>query len=132
MPSKLEIASLRVSLENIIDEDDKRVARLRQIEIFDKKRINALEHLRRYHNRIKRAYVNKIRPKEFKVDDVVLKENHHKTKTKKDDKRKFDSNCIGPYFFIAKYQNRACKLQIVDGKEDKTLKNIMHLKPFFS
>jgi len=63
-----------VLLDGIIPYEDKRKARLTQLEVLDETRVNTLEHLRVYHSRIQKAYNKKIKTKEFKVGDLVLKE----------------------------------------------------------
>lgn len=72
---------------------------------LDEKRINALEHLRIYQKRIKKVYGKNITPREFKFGDLVLEENNHNIKAKKEDKGKFDTNCMGLYIISAKYSN---------------------------
>lgn len=62
---ELEIPSLQVPLKEIIPEEDIRQARIHQLEHFDKMRLHIMEHLKSFHKKIKRAYENKIQPKEF-------------------------------------------------------------------
>jgi len=59
---------------------------------LDEKRINALEHLKTYQQRIKRAYGKKMMPKEFEVGDMVLQETISNTTTKDELKIKFELN----------------------------------------
>lgn len=45
------------------------------MEALDEKRIKSIEYQKAYHARLKRAFGKRLRPKEFKVGDLVLKEN---------------------------------------------------------
>lgn len=61
-----------------------------------------------YQNKIKRAYNKKIKPKQFEVGDLLLKENQAKTKAEKNEKpRKFEPNWVGPYVVTAKFGSGA-------------------------
>jgi len=48
---------------------------LKLLKALDEKIVNSLEHLRVYQNNVKRAYNKKIKPKDFKVRNLVLIEN---------------------------------------------------------
>jgi len=94
--------------------------------------VNALEHLRVYHSRIQKAYSKKIKPKQFKVGDLVLKENLTNTKAIENEKKgRFKPNWIGPYIFIANFGKDVYKLSSIDGKEELNPINFMHLKKFY-
>lgn len=58
---ELEIPSLRAYFEEIIDWEEKIRERLRYSEGLNEKRIYALEHLRSYQWRTKKAYGKKIK-----------------------------------------------------------------------
>ena len=75
LPIELEIPSLRVSLQHFIDDNTYRQDRLAQLDLLDEKRISALQHLRVYYERIKRAYNKRVHFHEFEVGDLILKEN---------------------------------------------------------
>lgn len=64
LPIELEIPSLRVQLGDYISEEEAR-----------KTCLNALEHMRAYQDHIKHAYYKKVKIHEFKVEDLVLKQN---------------------------------------------------------
>lgn len=53
LPIEIEIPSLRVSLQNIISEEDYRVARLQELETLDEKRQTTFSHLQGYQNRMR-------------------------------------------------------------------------------
>ena len=70
------------------------------MESLDEKRIRAIEHQKVYHAKLKRAFGNKIKAKEFKVGDLVLKENFNKSAANEETKCKFEPNWLGPYVVI--------------------------------
>ena len=50
LPIKIELPSLRVSLKNLISEEEYRVARLQELALLDERHLNALNHLYMYQN----------------------------------------------------------------------------------
>jgi len=56
-------------------DEDKRREILSSLEALEENRVNALEYLKVYQKNIKREYSKKIKPKEFQVGDLVLREN---------------------------------------------------------
>jgi len=72
IPLEVEILSLRIALKHVIKESQQWEVRLCQLEELDERRINALEHLKTYQQRIKRAYGKKMVPKKFEFEDMVL------------------------------------------------------------
>jgi len=89
---EIEIPSLRIALKDIMKEPQLWEARMNQLEAMGEKRNNALEHLRAYQKRIKRAYGKKVVPKAFEVGDMVLQENISNTIAKDELKGKFKPN----------------------------------------
>lgn len=110
VPLELEIPSLHVSLDGLIPDADRRKYRLAQLEVLDEKRFNALEHLYIYHYRTQKSYSKKIKPKEFKFDELVVKENISNKKGK------FEPNWIGHCIIIANYGKGVYKFSIIKGK----------------
>ena len=100
IPLEIEIPYLRIVLKDIMKEPQLWEARMNQLEALDEKRTNALEYLRAYQYRIKRAYGNKVVPKAFEVGDMVLQENISNTTAKDELKGKFDPNWVGPYIIM--------------------------------
>ena len=119
-------------MNDFIPLDEKRRARLVKLESLDEKRVHTLEHMRIYHNRIKRAYGKKIKLKEFNVGDLVLKENLAKIRALDEEKpAKFSPNWIGPYVVTHKHNHGAYRLKDLEGEEVKLPINVMHLKRFY-
>lgn len=94
VPLELKIPSLPVSLDGLILDEDRRKARLTQLEVLDEKYVNALEYLCVHHYRIQKAYSKKIKPKKFNVGDLVLKKNLTNTKALENE-RKVSLNLTG-------------------------------------
>jgi len=130
IPLEIEIPSLRITLKDIMKESQQWEARLNQLEALDKKIINALEHLRIYQQRIKRAYGKKMVTKAFEIGDMVLQENVSNTTTKDELKRKFEPNCVGPYIITKVFGRGAYRLSTLDGEVIKNPINARHLKKY--
>jgi len=86
------------------------------LESLDEKRIKAIEHQKIYHARLKRAFDKKIKPKEFNMGDLLLKENINKTTTNDEVKEKFEPNWLGPFVVVEATGLGAYKLLSMDGK----------------
>lgn len=56
LPIEVELPSLRISLKNVISNEDHRVARLQELELLDEKRQTALDHLQHYQNKMMENY----------------------------------------------------------------------------
>ena len=75
LPIKIELPSLRISLKNLMSEEEYRVARLQELQILDERGLNALNHLCMYQNFFQHQYHKKFKPQEFEVGDLVLQHN---------------------------------------------------------
>ncbi|KAH9296629.1 hypothetical protein KI387_040217, partial [Taxus chinensis] len=64
-------------------DEDYRQNRLAQIELLDERHLNALEHHQVYLECVKCAYNKHLQHHEFKVGDLVLKENQNVTTLKR-------------------------------------------------
>jgi transposase InsO family protein len=91
LPIEVELPSLRISLQNLIIDEEYRISRLNELELLDECRLEALNHLQVYQNHIKRSYNKKIKVQTFQVGDLVLKENQ-KNMPNPDSKGKFEPN----------------------------------------
>ena len=70
---KVEIQSLRVLVETKVLEKDWAKARYEQLALIDEKRARARYHAQRYQKRIARAFNKKVKPRNLKEGDLVLK-----------------------------------------------------------
>lgn len=132
VPLELDIPSLRISLQGDISNEEARKVRLQQLESLDEKRIKAIEHQKLYHEKIKRAFGKRIKAKEFKVEDLVLKENINKIIANDETKGKFKSNWSVPYIMIDAIGSGAYRISSMDGKEEPKTLNDIHIKHFYA
>jgi len=75
VPIEVELPSLRVSLKGLILDEEYRVSKLQELELLEERRQKAFDHLKAYQQMMSRSYNHRVRPRVFKVGDLVLKEN---------------------------------------------------------
>ena len=85
-----------------------------QLNLIDKKCMTALCHGQLYQQRIKKALDKKVRPREFKEGDLVLKKI---LQVHKDSRGKWTPNYEGPYVVKRAYSGGALFLTTMDGEE---------------
>ena len=73
LPLEVQIPSLRVLIETKLEEAEWVEARYEQLNMVEEKRLPALCHGQLYQKRIMRANDKKVRPRQFKEGDLVLK-----------------------------------------------------------
>ena len=73
-PVEMGIHSLRIVLESEILEADWLQSRYVQLCMMDEKRLKALCHIQGYQRRLKKAFDKKVRARDLKIGDLVLKE----------------------------------------------------------
>ncbi|KAH9308399.1 hypothetical protein KI387_036310, partial [Taxus chinensis] len=79
LPLEVQIPSLRVSLIEFVSDEDYRQNHLAQLELLDERHLNTLEHHQVYLECVKRAYNKHLQHRDFKIGDLVLKENQNVT-----------------------------------------------------
>ena len=109
--------------------------------LFDERRLKALYHIQGYQRRIARAFNKKVKSRNLKKGDLVLKDNRAPIH---DPRGKFRPNWTGPYIIKAIWSGGAVVLMDLDGLEFsqpinmdtddfKTLKpfgmNLLHFYP---
>ena len=72
---EMGVRSLRTILESKIPEADRLQSRYDQLCMLDEKRLKALYHTQGYQRRLRKAFDKKVRTKDLKLGDLVLKEN---------------------------------------------------------
>jgi hypothetical protein len=114
MPLEVEIPSLRVLMESELEEAKWVEIRYEQLNMISEKRLAAICHHQLYQNRIARAYDRKVRPREFKEGDLVLRkilllpsENHSK----------WAPNYEGPYVVKKAFSGGALIQTGMDGED---------------
>ncbi|XP_077252401.1 uncharacterized protein LOC143891751 [Tasmannia lanceolata] len=73
LPVELRIPSLRVMMEAGLPESDWAQARYHELQMIDEKRLKALYHVQGYQRRVERAFNKKVRVRDLKKGDLVLK-----------------------------------------------------------
>ena len=74
LPTKMDVHSLRTVLESEIPEADWLQNKYDQLCILDEKRLKALYHIQGYQRTIRKAFDKKVRTRDLKLGDLVLKE----------------------------------------------------------
>ena len=73
LPIEVEIQSLRVLVETKVLEEDWAKARYEQLDLIDERRAKAQYHAQGYQKRIAKAFNKKVKPRNLKEGDLVLK-----------------------------------------------------------
>ena len=74
LPTEMGVRSLRTVLESEIPEVDWLQSRYDQLCMYDEKRLKALYHIQGYQRRIRKAFDKKLKTRDLKLGDLVLKE----------------------------------------------------------
>ena len=74
LPIEMCVRSLRTVLESEIPEVDWLQSRYDQLCKMDEKRLKALYHIQGYQRRLRKAFDKKVRARDLKLGDLVLKE----------------------------------------------------------
>ena len=94
LPIEMGVRSLRTVLESEIPEADWLQSRYDQLCMLDEKRLKALYHIQGYKSRLRKAFDKKVRTRDLKLEDLVLKEIQASVQ---DANGKFKQNWAGPY-----------------------------------
>ena len=73
LPIEMEIQSLRVLVETKVLEEDWMKEKYEQLALIDEKTARAQYHAQGYQKRIARAFNKKVKPRNLKEGDLVLK-----------------------------------------------------------
>jgi len=74
LPIKIGVRSLKTVLESEISEADWLQSKYDQLCMLDEKRLKALYHIQGHQRRLRQAFDKKVRTKDLKLGDLVLKE----------------------------------------------------------
>ena len=74
LPIEMGVRSLRIVLESEIPKVDWLQSRYDQLCMMDEKRLKALYHTQGYQRRLRRAFDKKVRTRDLKLGDLVVKE----------------------------------------------------------
>ncbi|XP_077247224.1 uncharacterized protein LOC143886940 [Tasmannia lanceolata] len=74
LPIELKIPSLRILMESNLSESEWASIRHQELCLMDEKRLKAVYHVQDYQCRIERAFNKKVRIRELREGDMVLRE----------------------------------------------------------
>jgi len=111
LPIEMGVRSLRTVLESEIPQTDWLLSRYDQLCILDEKRLKALYHIQGYQRRLRKAFDKKVRTRDLKLGDLVLKEIRAPIQ---DANRKFKQNWAGPYIIKQIYSRGVVRLMDLD------------------
>ncbi|XP_039688639.1 uncharacterized protein [Medicago truncatula] len=114
LPVEVEIPSLRVLMEAELSEAEWSQNRYDQLNLIEEKRMAALCHGQLYQTRMKQAFDKKVRPRDFKEGDLLVKS----IKSFQPDPRgKWTPNYEGPYVVKRAFSSGALILTTMDGED---------------
>ena len=111
LPIKMSVCSLRTILESEIPEVDWLQSRYNQLCMMDEKRLKALYHIQGYQRRLRKAFDKKVRTRELKLRDLVLKEIRAPIQ---ETNGKLKQNWAFPYIIMQIYSGGAIRLMDLD------------------
>ena len=74
LPIEMDVRSLRTVLESRIPKADWLQSRYDQLCMLDERRLKALYHIQGYQRRFRKAFDKKVRTRDLKLGDLVLKD----------------------------------------------------------
>jgi hypothetical protein len=128
LPVEVEIPSMRVLMEAKLSEAEWCQSRYDQLNLIEEKRMTALCHGQLYQKRMKQAFDRKVRPREFKEGDLVLKKI---LSFQQDSRGKWTPNYEGPYVVKRAFSGGAMTLATMDGDELPRPVNADAVKKYF-
>ena len=129
LPVEVEIPSLRVLMEAKLSEAEWCQSRYDQLNLIEEKRLTALCHGQLYQQRMKKAFDKKVRPREFREGDLVLKKI---LSFQPDSRGKWAPNYEGPYVVKKVFSGGAMILTNMDGEELPRSMNADAVKKYFA
>ncbi|XP_009624956.2 uncharacterized protein [Nicotiana tomentosiformis] len=128
IPAEVETPSLRIIVEAEIEDDECVNTRLEQLTMIDEKQMAAVYHRQLYQQRMARAYNKKVRPRKFKVGQLVLRRilPHHE-----EAKGKFSPNWKGPYIIRRVLPKGALYLADIEGNDSEIAFNADVVKRYY-
>ena len=124
---EIDVHSLRTVLESEIPEADWLQSRYDSYACWMRKRLKALYHIQGYQKRLRKAFDKKVRTRDLKLGDLVLKEIWASIQ---DTNGKFKQNWADPYFIKQIYSGGAVRLMDLDANPFIEPTNIDQLKKY--
>ena len=123
-----EIPSLRILAECGLDETDWLNERFEELMLFDERRLRALYHVQGYQRLIARAFNKKVKSRNLKEGDLVLKEMRAPVH---DPRGKFKPKWAGPYVIKTIFSRGAVQIMDLDGEVFVNPTNMDQLKKYY-
>ena len=114
LPIEVEIPSLRVLMETKLEEAEWVQMRFEQLNLIEEKRLSALCHGQLYQRRMMRAHNKKVRRRQFKEGELVLKKI---PPNQQDPRGKWAPNWQGLYVVKKAFSGGALILTEMDGND---------------
>ena len=127
LPIEIGVRSLRTVLESEISKADWLQSRYGQLCMLDEKRLKALYHIQGYQRRLRKDFDKKVRTRDLKLGDLVLKEIRGSIL---DANGKFKQNWAGPYIIKQTYSGEAVRLMDLDANPFTKPTNMDQLKKY--
>ena len=129
LPVEVEIPSLRVIMETKLTEAEWVQSRFDQLNLIEEKRMTDLCHGQLYQRRMKKEFDKKVKPREFREGDLVLRKimsfNTYS-------RGKWTPNFEGSYVVKKAFSSCALILETMDGQEFPRPMNADAIKKYFA
>jgi len=129
VPIEVEIPSLRILREVQLNEAEWIRERYEQLNLIEEKRLAAFCHGQLYQKRMMRAYDKKVKLRQFREGELVLKKI---LPIQRDSRGKWAPNLEGPYVVKKAFSGGAMILQEMDGKELPSPINSDAMKKYYA
>ena len=129
LPIEVEILSLRVIMEAKLTEAEWVQNRFDQLNLIEEKRMTSLCHGQLYQKRMKKAFDKKVKPREFRKGDLVLRKI---MSLNVGSRGKWTPNFEGPYVVKKAFSGGALILETMDGEEFPCPMNANAVKKYFT
>ena len=127
LPIEMGVRSISTVLESEIPKADWLQSKYNQLCMLDEKRLKALYHIQGYQRRLRKAFDKKVRTKDLKLGDLVLKEIRAPVQ---DANGNFKQNWAGPYIIKQIYSRGAIRLMDIDTNPFTEPTNMDQLKKY--
>ena len=126
LPFEVEILSLRILWKAELEEAEWVEDRCVQLNLIDERRLQAMHNARCYQKRMARAYLKKVRPRNFQSGDLILRAIHLP-----DGQGKFRPNWHGPFVVKQAFSGGAAILEDMDQAGQLEPVNACYLKRYY-
>ena len=128
LPREVEVPSLRVMAKCQIAKADWQQSKFEEPMLFDERRLKALYHVQGYQRRIFKAFNKKVKSRNLKEGDLVLKDTRAPIHDPRD---KFRPNWTSPYIIKSIWSGGAVILMDLDSLEFSQPINMGKLKKYY-